>query len=186
MPEPSRAPTAAPASRPSLVDFLLLLTGCGLSLFLARLPLLREPAPRDLTLAAVVVPVLPTLLRLPEGVILFWPLFFLTQLVLGRSQRLTAGEWLWVAAWPGTALVNVLAALVHGGVAPESFRPFAALFPVLWYAVLVPSLAVVAVVLALAGLSARVPPPWTHHLGLALVIWPVLPLAGLLTLGKLD
>jgi hypothetical protein len=186
MPEPSRAPTAAPASRPTLVDFLLVLTGCGLSLFLARLPLLREPAPRDLTLAAVVVPVLPALLRLPEGVILLWPLFYLTQLVLGRSQGLTAGEWLWVVAWLGTALVNVLAALGHAGAVPESARPLAALAPVLWYAILVPSLAVAAAVLALTGMSARTAPPWTHHLGLALVLWRVLPLAGLLTLGKLS
>src|SRR5690242_8412711 len=136
MPDPSRVPTAAPASRPTLVDFLLLLTGCGLSLFLARLPLLREPAPRDFTLAAVVVPVLPALLRLPEGLVLLWPLFYILQLALGRSQGLTAGEWLWVVAWLGTALVNVLAALVHAGAVPESARPFAGVAPVLWYAVL--------------------------------------------------
>jgi hypothetical protein len=183
----SRAPTAAaPVSRPRFLDFFLILIGCGISLFLARLPLLREPAPNGLPLAAGVVPVLPALLRLPEGVLLLWPVFYLSQLVLRRSQSLTAGEWLWLFAWLGTALMNGLAAVLHSGVLPEVVRAHAAVWPgAIWYLVLVPSMALIAVVLALFGLFRREPPPWTHHLGLALIVWPLLPLAGLLTFGKL-
>jgi hypothetical protein len=50
--------------------------------------------------------------------------------------------------------------------------------------VLVPSLALIAAILALLTLFHREPPPWTHHLGLALILWPVLPLVGMLLLGK--
>src|SRR5262245_1289901 len=68
----SRAPSApAPTPGPTFVDFVFLLAGAGLSLFLVRLPLLRvEPqqAIADPTLQNVFA-VLPGLLRLPEGII---------------------------------------------------------------------------------------------------------------------
>ena len=41
-----------------------------------------------------------------------------------------------------------------------------------------------AVVLLLAGLLRRGPSPWTDALSIALVTWPVLPLAGILAFGK--
>jgi hypothetical protein len=40
------------------------------------------------------------------------------------------------------------------------------------------------VLLLLLGLVGRAHQPWTHNLGLALVIWPVLPLAAILALGE--
>jgi len=184
----SRAPTAAvPASRPGFLDFFLLLTGCAVSLLLARLPLLPQLTPNEVPFAADLLPQLLTLVRLPEGVILLWPVFYLLQLAFGRSQGLTAGEWLWILAWLGTVLVTALAALLHAGLLPESVRPHVRLWPpVVWYFILVPSLALVAVVLAIIGLFRREPPPWTHPLGLALLVWPALPLAGLLVLAKIS
>jgi hypothetical protein len=54
----------------------------------------------------------------------------------------------------------------------------------LWYVVVVPSMSVTAIVLSLFGLVARTTPPWTHSLAVALIIWPVLPLAGILALTR--
>jgi hypothetical protein len=182
----SRPATAVvPVPRPGILDFFLLLAGCALSFSLARMPLLREPAPNGLPLAAALVPALPSLLRLPEGVLLLGPLFYLSQRVRGRYQPLTAAEWLWSFAWLGTAGMTALAALLHGSVLSEAARPYIAFWPpLLWYLVLVPSLALVAAVLVPFGLFRREPPPWTHSLGLALLLWPILPLACLLAFGK--
>jgi hypothetical protein len=186
----TRVPPAAATSRPSVVDFFFLLGGCGLSLLLMRQPLLPELAPRfDAPLAQSVFPVLPDLVRLPEGIILLWPFFYATQRVLGRRQGLTAGEWVWIFAWLGTVLLNILAALNLRVILPEAARPYTPylLFwpPVIWYAAVVPSMALLALLLALLGMFNRTPPPWTHNLSLVLVTWPVLPLAGILALGKL-
>src|SRR5262245_61244400 len=95
-------------SRPTLVDFLLIVSGFALSLFLARAEGLRvTPAPgAPAVVGNHLVPILPQLVRLPEGVILLWPAFLLTQRVLGRQQGLTSGEWLWVFAWLGTAVLT--------------------------------------------------------------------------------
>ena len=57
--------------------------------------------------------------------------------------------------------------------------------PWLWYVILVPSMAGLGVVLRLLGVFSRRPAPWTHAFGLALLAWPVLPLAGVLTMGNL-
>src|SRR4051794_26565145 len=104
----SRADKAPPVPpRPTLFDFVLVVAGFGLSLFLFQADSLRvTPAP-GAPLAAVtyLVPILPQLVRLPEGVILLWPIFYLSQRVLGRHQGLTSGEWLWVFAWAVTALL---------------------------------------------------------------------------------
>jgi hypothetical protein len=54
----------------------------------------------------------------------------------------------------------------------------------LWYLIFVPSMAGLAVVLGLAGLLRRGPAPWTHTFGVALILWPVAPLAGILAFGK--
>src|SRR3954469_15579497 len=101
-----------PSSRPSLVDYFLLLLGCSLSLFLVRSlgritvtpnDGLSEPL-ADLTAA------LGDLMRMPEGIVLLWPVFLLFQKLRGRKQGLTAGEWLWVIAWLGVALLTGLSA----------------------------------------------------------------------------
>ena len=55
------------------------------------------------------------------------------------------------------------------------------LVPRLWYVILVPSMAALAVVLRLLSMFSRQAAPWTHSFGLVLLAWPVLPLAGILT-----
>src|SRR5262249_32839181 len=97
-------------SRPTLVDFLLIVSGVGLSLVLCQAEGLKvTPAPHAPPVAAThLVPILPLLVRLPEGVILLWPVFLVSQFVLGRRQGLTSGEWLWVIAWLSDVLLTSL------------------------------------------------------------------------------
>jgi hypothetical protein len=177
-----------------------LLFGCALSFYLIRLgqPL---PPPKEgassiglwklepgsgVTCPAVrsLVLTLPDLLRLPEGIVLLWPLFFAVQRLRGRKQGLTSGEWLWVFAWLGTALLTGLAVWNQWTGLPEFLAARAAWPPVLWYVILVPSMALIAVLLLLAGALGRWQLPWTHSFGLALIIWPAVPLALLFALGK--
>src|SRR5258707_10667494 len=107
----SRTFTPAPAARPTVADYLVLLAGAGLSLALIKLCPLTVEAADSISERAVraAIPLLPRILRLPEGVVLLLPLFFLIQFVRRRQEGLTAGEWLWLVLWCGTALLTGLA-----------------------------------------------------------------------------
>jgi hypothetical protein len=183
----SRTPHAA-VSRPSLVDYLLLLAGCSLSLLLLKLsPIRVEAGPRAGSGALHdLVEALPDPMRLPEGIILLWPLFFLTQRLLGRVEGLTGAEWLWVIAWLGVVLLTALAAWERHGSLPEWLAGLVERYPprLLWYMVVIPVLGVLALVFLLAGLLRQEPPPWTHGLSIALVLWPLGPLGAIVLLGK--
>jgi hypothetical protein len=72
----------------------------------------------------------------------------------------------------------------HLGTIPESVKLYARWPPLLWYVVVVPSMAVTAVVVSLFGLVSRTAPPWTHSLAVALILWPLVPLAGVLALTR--
>lgn len=174
-------------SRPTLFDFLLIVAGFGLSLFLFQADGLKvTPAPGAPAAAAThLVPILPQLVRLPEGVILLWPIFFGVQRVLGRKQGVTSGEWLWVFAWLTTAVLTGLAAWQRWGSVPEFLHEYLPWAFVIGYVVVAPSVAAVALLLILLGLIGRWQQPWTHTFGLVLVIWPALPVAGILTLAKI-
>jgi hypothetical protein len=205
---PPVAQVAAPLSRPNLVDWLLILAGVSLSFFLMQFtyptdavasgtpakpsasPTKAEPglgrlrirpkswaarSPWSETLAA-----LPDAVRLPEGIILLWPVLHTLQRLLGRKQGLTAAEWLWVFAWLGTAALVGLAVWHHFRPLPDGLKGWP---PVIWYVVVIPSMALVALIVALLGVVGSAHKPWTHNLGVALVVWPVVPLAGILALG---
>jgi probable H4MPT-linked C1 transfer pathway protein len=174
-------------SRPTLLDYLLLLLGCGVSLYLVRLgPLWVEPGEHVTgpVLAEIVATFLPTVMRLPEGVLLLGPVFFVLQVVLGRRQGPTGAEWLWVLAWLGTALLTGLSAWARTDTVPEVIQPYVYKPLLLWYLIFVPAMAALALVLAVLGLASSVPKPWTHQLGLALILWPALPLGAIFTLGN--
>jgi hypothetical protein len=175
-------------ARPALVDYVLLLSGCGLSLYLIELKPLHIHAAEgvETPLARYLVEFLPRPLRLTEGIVLLWPLFFLTQLVRGRREPLTAAEWLWVVSCLGVALLTGLAAWENSGSLPEGLQAHADVPARLWYVVVVPSMAALAVLLGLAGLLRRGPAPWTHAFAVVLIVWPVGPLAGILTLGRFE
>jgi hypothetical protein len=177
----------APPSRPTLFDFLLVVSGFALSLFLSRWPTLQVVPGPDTPEAAAnyLVPILPQLVRLPEGVILLWPVFLITQRLLGRKQGLTWGEWLWVIAWLATVLLLGLVAWQTTSTVPEFVRDQLPRVFVLSYLFLLPALAAVALVLMLVGLAARWQRPWTHNFALVLLAWPALPVAGIVALAKI-
>src|SRR5947209_15815847 len=135
-PEPVARPVP---SRPTLVDFLLLLAGVSLSAFAAPYSGLRvEPQP-DVPpfVPPQLLQALPTFLLLPLGPLLLWPLFYGTQWVLGRRQPLTWGEWLWGISWLGHLLLIGWVAWATLGeppafLNPEPYRP-----PVGWVVLVV-------------------------------------------------
>lgn len=183
----SRASDAATPSRPTAVDFFFLIVGVALSLLLFRIPVLRvDPTGGELLpeWLRYLLPALPEMMRLPEGVLLLWPVFYVSQLVVGRSQGLTTSEWLWIFAWVAVVAINALAAWNAWGVVPDELKPYARWPGLLWYVVVVPSMSVTALVVSLFGLMTRAAPPWTHSLALVLIIWPVLPLAAVLALTR--
>jgi hypothetical protein len=179
----SRAPVnAAPVSRPMALDYFLILVGCSLSLFLQQISH-PNPQPKRETPAWVqqyVLPILPTLMSLPVGIILLWPLFYATQRLRGRPAALSAGEWLWGVAWLAAVLLTAFILWLSSGEPPEflkhgDYRP-----QHIWTIILVPTLAGIAVLIGLISLLARWQQPWTHTFGLVLLFWPVIPLAGLI------
>lgn len=179
-------PGARP-SRPILIDFFFLTAGFALSLILFQIPLLRvdpsggEALPEWLR---TLLPRLPEMIRLPEGVLLLWPVFYITQWCMGRTQGLTTTEWLWIFAWVAVIALNAFSAWNAWGTVPDSVKLYARWPPLLWYVVVVPSMAITALIVSLFGLVARSAAPWTHSLAVALIVWPLVPLAVLLALTR--
>ena len=181
-PAPAPPPPPSP-TYPTLVDYFILLLGFALSVFLSRVGPLPVAAKDFVTAPAVrqVVPYLSDMMRLPEGVLLMWPIFLVVQRVRGRKQGLTSIEWLWIISWLGVAGLAALTACKNSVGLPDAVQNTMLLAPRLWYVILVPSMAAVAVVMRLLSVFSRQAAPWTHSFGLALLAWPVLPLAGILT-----
>lgn len=190
MPSMSRATTPI-VSRPVLVDYLFILAGCALSLVLIYLspqPIMVE-ASEKVTSAALrdFVTSLAQPLRLSDGVILLWPLFYISTAMVGRYSGLTSGEWLWIIAWICILLLTGLDAWERWG--SSSLYSMLSMENVkriryLWYLIFVPSLGGLALLFALISAFSKDPLPWTHTFSLALVSWPIFPLAGILSLGK--
>jgi hypothetical protein len=173
------------AARPTLLDYFLLLAGCSLSLFLIQIKPWKFEAKEGLGApAADLVGQLGDIMRLTEGVVLLWPIFLALQSLRGRAHGLSAGEWLWVIAWLGVATMTGLAAWAKWGTLPEWLQDHADKPRMIYYMIVAPSMGALAMLFAVIGLVRRSPIPWTQSFSLALVTWPVLPLAGILTLGK--
>jgi hypothetical protein len=182
----SRTTFPAAVLRPTLVDYLLLLAGAGLSLFLMDLSPFTVEANDNIGNPGLraAIPFLPRLLRLPEGVILLLPLFVAPQFWFGRREGLTAAEWLWLFSWFGTALLTVIGAADSLSLLPVIVRANLLWIRFVWYLGFDLAMACVAIALIVIGFF-RPGRPWTHQLGLALALWPVPPLAGIMTLTKL-
>lgn len=172
----------APRPRPLWLDFFLILLGCAISLLLTNLSHFHAH-PTSETPAEVLplLPLLPQLLFLPVGILLFWPIFYLTQRLSGRKYSLTAGEWLLGVAWLAAVTLTGWICWQAWGTPPEAFQPenFAK-HVFVGYAVGVLALASFALIIGLIDMIGRWGQPWTHHLCLALVMWPGLPLLALL------
>jgi hypothetical protein len=122
-------------------------------------------------------------MRLPEGIILLWPLFFVPQW-FRRSEGLTAGEWLWLLSWLGMLLLTGLTAWDVLLGLPEGLAAHAAKPRLLWYMIVAPSLGALGLLVAIVSLFRATPPPWTHWQALALVLWPLLPVLLVLAAGE--
>jgi len=174
--------TGSAVSRPTWLDFFLILVGCAASLVLTDWSGFHAHETRQTPELArrLLLGHLPALLFLPLGILLFWPVFYATQRLGGRQPHLTAGEWLWGVAWLGALALTVWIAWQHWGAPPEILRPSTFKVHVfVGYAVGVLALAGVAVLIGIVNLIGRWSQPWTHTFSLVLVVWPVLPLAAL-------
>jgi hypothetical protein len=174
-------------SRPTTFDFLVVVCGFALSQFLFEIKSLKViAAPNAPAIAAnYLVPILPQLVRLPEGVILLWPIFLTAQRLLGRKQGITTGEWLWIIAWLATVLLTALAAWQTTASVPEFVREQMPRIFVLGYLILLPSMSALALVLLVLGAIGRWQQPWTHYFALVLLLWPALPAGAILAFGKI-
>src|SRR5437016_1022812 len=126
-----QGPRLAPGIRPTTWDLFLVMAGCGLSYYLLGithsptenssippLPLVRhfghmriEPgASTRLPVLKALVLSLPDIMRLHEGIVLLFPLLYLTQLLMARPLGFTTCEWMWIFAWLGTLIVTGLGA----------------------------------------------------------------------------
>ena len=182
----SRALIAVAPSRPTLLDYVLFLAGGSLSLFLMSFsPLLVKPS-HDNWPASLneFIAFLPAAMRLPEGIVLMGPLFYVTQLVRRRAWALTSLEWLWAISWLGVVVLAAVAAWHRSGTMPEFLEPYAAMPRKLWYLIFVPSMGALAAVLGIVGMVRRAAVPWTHTFGMVLLVWPAAPLLGIFSLAK--
>jgi hypothetical protein len=124
-----------------------------------------------------VIQVLPQWLFLPVGVILLWPLLYGTQCLAGRSQGLSAGEWLLGLAWLACLALAGVVVWQHTGTLPGFLTDYVGEYLVVGHMLGVLALGALAAVLLLADLAGRWPQPWTHRLGLGLLLWQVIPVA---------
>jgi hypothetical protein len=172
--------TVAPVSRPSGLDYFLIFVGCSISLFLQQIsyPTLNSKAETPPWVRDYVLRLLPMLTSLPLGIILLWPLFYSIQRLRGRPQALSAGEWLWGVAWLGAVILTAWVTWLHWGSPPEFLTDLKYPPQSIWTIIIVPTLAIIAVVIGLVGLVARWQQTWTHTFGLVLLIWPAIPLIG--------
>jgi Na+/proline symporter len=190
-PQPAPKPPAPVETRaivPTWIDYFLVLAGVGLSLFLTELVGLRTYR-TDLSpgwMTAELARILPHLLLLPVGIMLWWPLFFMLGRLRGRPKELTRAEWLWGLVWLADLFLVGLITWSQFQAVPE-FMDRHELHQNVGSIMRLLVLALAAIAVLLAGVSAmkREPVPWTHHFGLALLLWPMLPLL-VLWLGRVE
>jgi hypothetical protein len=178
-PRTTPAPALEPPPQPALIDYLLVFLGLGISTALADMSGLRTlgPGTTPAALLQVLLRALPTLLFLPVGVALFWPIFYLTQWLRGRRQGLSAGEWLLGLTWLAALALAAWCAgkglgWLSGFLAEDDFKKHV----ILGYIIFMISMGCLALLLWLLGLVTRWRQPWTHTLSLALMLWPAAPL----------
>jgi hypothetical protein len=198
-------PRLAPGLRPTTWDLFLLMVGCAFSYFLLAisyspteraslppLPLVRhfghmriEPGgAAKLPIMKSLVLSLPDLMRLHEGILLLFPLLYLTQTLMTRPLGFTPCEWMWFFAWFGTVAVTGIGAWEQFGDVTGFLQNAGTWCIVLWYMVAVPAMGMITAGCWMYSVAQRRPYPWTHNLGTVLLTWPLPWLVALLILGK--
>jgi hypothetical protein len=161
-----------------MVDFLLLFVGVLLSLLLADVsPIRAQVEETSHGFISRLVPLHHFFLFLPVGIVLLWPFFHILQRIKGRCDGLTIGEWLWALAWLADLFFSGWILWRGLGDPPEILAsPEFQQGVVVSYVIFMLSMGTISLVLFLFDLVARWDQPWTHHLSLALMIWPAIPL----------
>ncbi len=168
-------PEPGPATSPIWVEYFVLLCGCGLSLWLAEiLDLKVDEASRESSWKRI----LPQLLFLPVGLISMWPILFAIGRARGRSKLLSLVEGLWGVLWLFDVLL-VVAICVYANV---DWSEFEAVNKEDVKSIGRGLLIIVAALSGLAGLGLAVVSRffsghknWTHHFGIAMLLWPAIP-----------
>ncbi len=167
-----------PLSRPLMSDYLLMLLGFSLSLYLGLLSGLQPDfRAAESQFALALRGVLPLLIFLPIGVVLLWPIFFIFGKFAGRTQGLALGEWLWGLAWLVSLFVAGWICWKGSGSIPEGMasEDFKHTFFVAYVVYLLAMGGVAFVVWGICLFSSKLY-PWTHTFALAVLFWPVVPL----------
>jgi hypothetical protein len=198
-------PRLPPGIRPTTWDLLLVTVGCAFSYYLLAisysptentsippLPLVRhfghmriEPGGgAKLPIVKSLVLSLPDLMRLNEGILLLFPLFYLTQTLMARPLGFTTCEWMWIFAWLGTVVVAGLGAWQQFGDLSGVLHKVCNWTVVAWYMVFVPALGLIGASCWMYSVAQRKAVPWTHNFAAVLLVWPLPWLIALLVLGK--
>ena len=136
-----------------------------------------QPGPRHGEAGPLwLVRLLPTLLFLPQGIYLFWPLFYASQRACGREQGLTAAEWVWGLAWLQAVVFAGWVSWRYFSDSPDADALSEGMLVV--YVVFAITVSAVALVIVCVDLIGGWSQPWTHVFGLVLMLWPAAPLAG--------
>jgi uncharacterized integral membrane protein len=165
-------PIAVPP-KPNGFDFFVLLLGGSVSLLLLQFDY-PQITPRPGTPTWILV-WLKSSMRFSEGIVLTWIILFPTQRLLGRTQPITSVEWLWIVTWLCVVVYNTFHMLLipNPSLIPGDMTPLKFWTTFSWYVIVVPSIAALALLLAVIGAVQRTPKPWTHTFGAALLVWPL-------------
>ncbi|MGF1581657.1 MAG: hypothetical protein ACFCD0_20200 [Gemmataceae bacterium] len=176
---PPQTPPAlelGPAASPIWIEYLVLLCGCGLSLWLTEILGLKVD---ESSQEASWKRSLPLLLFFPVGLVSVWPVLFSIGRIRGRSKRLTLVEGLWGVLWLFDVLL-IATICVYANVDWSEFDvvekdDVKSIGRGLL--VIVGALSVVAgIVFALIGRIFSGHKAWTHHFGIAMLLWPAIPI----------
>jgi hypothetical protein len=181
-------PTRELPSRPRVLDFLCIAVGVMLSRLLSDMAGLHAttsgPQIQAGQLQGLLVPALPFALFLPVGVVLFWPIFYVNQWILGRRQGMSSAEWLLGLSWLVFSALTVWILLKGTGHLPEMLAGAnVRKYVVAGYMLYMIAMAALALLLFLFDVCAGWTQPWTQALTIALMLWPMLPLACLWGMG---
>ncbi len=186
LPPPLRVPVAhspvETANRPGVIDYFCLCAGVVVSLGLAQwsglyiMPAEHAPAPGNFE--RLLDSLIPFAALLPVGIVLFWPIFFLTQLISGRRQGVSSAEWLLWTSWLLFIVLAVWLAFKNNpkmpaGLATEEVKALVLMSYILYMV----SMAALALVLWLIDLFMRYRQPWTQALTIVLMVWTLVPIS---------
>ncbi len=165
---PDAPPTASPTLAPTFVDGVLIVLGFAASSYFATL------IPIEIKNDAQTSVYFRAWLALPAGVILLWPIFYRTQLLRGRTERLTHVEMILAASWLlHLVWVSAVLLLPH----PESGTAVLTISIVRSFLTLHALIGVAAIGLGIVKVFSPGAVPWTHAFGTVLLGWYLVPIA---------